>query len=299
MKANRKEILVVVMIIVVIIIAVVMKETCGIYTSEENQIELITKSETTHEVSVIFINVGKADSMLIQLDGKSFLIDTGKKSSAKTIKKVLDKYEVDKLNAVFLSHKHNDHIGGIEKISKKFPIEKIYAPELQSTDWDGKNDIDKVAEKISVPMEKLSYMDKVQLVDDVYMEVLGPIFYDEQDDNDNSLVLRMFVNGKVFLFSGDMQFLEEETLMNQGIDLSADVYKISNHGNPDATLEKFAKLVSPNYAVVTTDTNKDEDSANPMVLSYFSDSEIFLTQDYELGIRFTVGTDGTITVVDA
>lgn len=299
MKTNKKEIIAVALIVAVLIVTVIVKVICGSRNNNQNGIELITKSETTHEVSVVFINAGKADSMLIQLDEESFLVDAGKKSSAKIIKKVLDKYEVDKLDAVFLSHKHSDHIGGIEKISKKFTIEKIYAPELQSTDGDGKNDIDRVAEKITVPVEKLSYMDKVQLVDDVYMEVLGPVIYNDKNDNDNSLVLRMFVNGKVFLFSGDMQFLEEETLMNQEIDLSADIYKISNHGNPDATLEKFAKLVSPSYAIVTTDTNKDKDSANPKVLSYFSDAQIFLTQDYEFGIRFTVGTDGAITVENA
>ena len=269
------------------------------YNSRRDNGKFNTKTETSHDVSVVYVNAGRADSILVQLDGHSFLIDTGLKSSVTTIKEVLNKYKVGCLDAVFLTHQHSDHIGGLKKIAKDYEISKIYEAQLSIRDYKGKNEIDKVAEKLEIPIEQLKFENQVKLVDDVFFEVLGPIQLNLKDDNDNSLVLRMHVNGRTFIFSGDMQFAEEQTLMDNNVDVAADVYKISNHGNPDATLESFAKKVSPSYTIVTTDTQKDKDSANKRVLSFFKKSKIYLTQDYELGVLVTVNPLGKIKVEEA
>lgn len=263
------------------------------------KLKLIQTNGKPHDVSVIYINAGKADSMLIQVDGYSYLIDTGLKKSAKVIEEVLDKYHVKTLDGIFLTHPHGDHIGGLKKLAKKYQIAQLFSSEVSIRKEDGTNKIDEYAADIEVPLTNLSFADSVRLADDVYMQVLGPVQLNEGEDNDNSLVLRMYVNGRIFLFTGDMQFSEEETLLKKKIDVSADVYKIGNHGNPDATSEKFARQVSPLYAVFTTDTSKDKDSANKMVASYFKDATVLRTQDYVLGIQFIVNTKGEIYVSEA
>ena len=90
-----------------------------------------------------------------------------------------------------------------------------------------------MAKKLSIPHIELEAGDTVELVPNVEFDVLGPLEYNKDDDNDNSLVLKLSINGKTFLFTGDMQFAEEKTLLEAGVDLSADVLKVGNHGNPD------------------------------------------------------------------
>lgn len=259
--------------------------------------ELIYSSGKTHDVSVIFINAGRADSILVQADGNSYLIDTGLSSSVTMIQNVLLKYNIDRLNGVFITHRHKDHLGGLKKISKAYDIDNLYCANISGTDSDGKKTIEESAKKNELNLTKLSAEDKVEIADGLYFEVVAPLEYNHDDDNDNSLVLRLYVNGKVFLFAGDMQFAEEATLLNAGTDVSADILKVGNHGNPDATSDKFAKAVSPEVAIITTDTSEDEDSANERVRKLFEN--VYITQDYQYGIKVMVDKDGNISVDEA
>lgn len=259
----------------------------------------LSEKQVADDISVVFVNAGRADCILVQVDGHSYLIDTGLKSSSPMIKKVLDKYGVKSLDGIFLTHQHKDHIGGLKKIAKQYDISKVYSAKIAKKTDGKKSKVEFITESLGLPLEKLKYGNKVMLTDKVYFDVLGPTEYNDKDDNDNSLVLRMDVNGRRFLFTGDMQFAEERALMAKRVDVTADIYKISNHGNPDATLREFAHKVSPSYAIVTTDTKKDKDSANETVLSYFSNAKIYITQDYDLGILVKVDRKGNIMIGEA
>lgn len=259
--------------------------------------QVITESDKTHDATVVFINAGKADSILVMVDGKNYLIDTGVSDSASIIKDVFVKYGVGKLDGVFLTHTHKDHIGGLKKIAKAYDIDMVYSADISMNEDDGTNRIEKAVDKNGLKLSKLSAGDRVKIADKLYMEVIAPLKYNKKDDNDNSLVLRLLVNGKVFLFTGDMQFAEEQTLLDAGTDVSADVLKVGNHGNPDATSEQFAKAVNPEIAIITTDTSVDTDSANERVKKLFS--KVLLTQDYKFGIKITVDKDGNLIEEEA
>jgi hypothetical protein len=134
----------------------------------------------------------------------------------------------------------------------------------------------------------------VEITQNIYFEILGPLVYNEGEDNDNSLVIRLSVNGRTLLFTGDMQFAEEDTLLKAGVDLNADILKVSNHGNPDATSERFVAAVTPQYAVISTNTAVEEDSANARVKAALRGATVYITQDYQCGALVTVRADGSI-----
>lgn len=245
------------------------------------------------ELSVLFINVGKADATLVLYADKAYLIDTGAKNSAPQLIGALNLYGIGTLD-VFLTHTDADHIGGMTALAKNFNIGTMYSAEISEIKKKGGNKIAELAEKLSLTHKKLRALDKVEITQDTYFEILGPLVYNEGDDNDNSLVIRLHVNGRTLLFTGDMQFAQEETLLNAGADLNADILKVSNHGNPDATSERFAAAVSPQFAVISTDTTVDEDSANARVKSALRGAIVYITQDYQCGVLVTVQADGSI-----
>ena len=255
-------------------------------------------SETSNgDFSICFINSGKSDSILVMYEGKSYLIDTGTKDSVDAIKKALEANNVESLDGVFLTHTHKDHIGGLKKLSKEYNIPVIYSAEISMNKEEGTNAIDSLVDnELNLKHEKLKAGDKINITDDVYFEVLGPITYNSDDDNDNSLVLRINVNGKTVLLTGDMQFAEEVSLMDSGVDVKADILKVGNHGNKDATSKEFAEAVDPSIAVITTDREEDSGTASKRVRKLFEETNLYITDDYDVGLLVTITKSGEIEV---
>ena len=267
---------------------------CG--KNKENSLSNI--SSKAENVNVSYINVGKGDAILVQIDDKNYLIDTVLEENSEMLLEGLKAKDVDTLDGVFLTHTHKDHIGGMEAVAAAYDIEMMYRAEISENKKNGENKIDNLSEDLYLPITKLNAGDKVKITDDIYFDVIGPLVLNEDDDNDNSLVMKLVVNGKTFLFTGDMQFAEEKTLMDAGVDLSSDILKVGNHGNKDATSDEFAIAVSPKYSVITTDTTVDTNSASKRVRKALSTSEIYITENYDRGITFTVLQDGTIEIAE-
>ena len=246
--------------------------------------------ELQHNVSVLFINVGKGDSILVQADDKSFLIDTGTKASALSIYKALAVRNVKKLDGLILTHAHVDHIGGFEGVVKKYPVDCLYS----SSVYPMENAIDRL--EWNSKRTKVSLGDKINITDDIFFEVLAPSEYNESDENNNSLVLRLRAFGKTFLFAGDMCFDEEDTLLESGCDLKADVFKVPHHGNEDTTSELLISKVAPEISVVSKDTGGK--GISDYILKNLCYSDVYLTENFECGVLIKYNKKGNLLVSD-
>jgi len=253
------------------------------------------QEEKAVDVNILFLNVGRADAALIEVDGMYYMVDTGTKDGAADMIKLLSQEGVEELQGVFISHSHSDHMGGLESLSVNFPIETVYRASVGDMDKEGKNKVQKRFDKLGLSGKILRVGNRIKLASEVYFEVLGPSVYNDEEDNDNSLILMLHANGKRILFTGDMEFSQEEYLLKANTRLQADVLKVGNHGNPDATGEDFAKAVSPSAAVISTDRKEDADSANSRVFEALSMAKIYVTDESEKGIYVQVDREGTLT----
>ena len=158
------------------------------------------------DVKVHFIDVGQADSILIQCDGENLLLDGGNKADSSLIYSYLKKYEITNLKYVINSHPHEDHVGGLSGALNFAKANQIFSSysEYQSKAFE---DFVKNINKQGKTLEVLKSKTELSLGNGK-IKVLGPIVKDDKTNN-NSLVLH-FVYGDVsFLFTGDMEFDEE------------------------------------------------------------------------------------------
>ena len=85
-----------------------------------------TSSEVTGNLTVDFIDVGQADSILITNNNESMLIDAGNNEDGEDVVKYLENKGIKKLNYVVGTHPHEDHIGGLDDvINSDIQIENI------------------------------------------------------------------------------------------------------------------------------------------------------------------------------
>jgi len=245
------------------------------------------------EAVVTAVNVGRGDAILIEAGGQCFLVDTGAKKAGDNLLRALAARGVERLDGVFLTHPHADHIGGMKIVAQRYEIGMMYAPAIALD----REKTDKLAADLGISLQRLSAGDKITADSGAAFEVIGPLELNGEDDNDNSLVLRLEAGGLTWLLTGDMQFAEETSLLRSGADLKAEVLKVGNHGNPDATSDEFARAVSPSAAVISTSTEEDSDSANPRVISALRGADVYVTQDYTLGVMMTA-KEGKLETAD-
>ena len=246
----------------------------------------------TSEFSILFVNVGRADAAILRFGETCVLIDTGTEESIPQVIAGLNLLNITEIDAVFLTHSHEDHTGGLKALAANYAVPVVYSPLLSEQNKDGVGKIVKLCDKLGLKHTELTAGQTVPLTDTVSFAVLGPIEFNENDDNDNSLILRFTFGQTTFLFVGDAQLPEEQTLLDSGVDLSADVLKVGNHGNPDATGETFTRAVSPAFAVISTDTGEDLDSANERVIAALKPARVLVTQDFPLGVLLTLDETG-------
>jgi competence protein ComEC len=253
-------------------------------------------SPSLGETVLTFIHVGKGDALLLQVpDGGYYMVDTGKKKDYEEIQQVLELKGVTELQGIFISHGHRDHAGGLERILEEYPVERVYLSAHRDASFE-KVDAAAVAEEQGVAVEKLQLGDVLTLGEEgqgVQVEVLGPAQPDEENENNNSLILRVVYGDTAFLLMGDTEEASEERLMDSGAELEADVLKLGHHGKMDATSEELLERVKPSYGIVTANREKEEGSADPRMAERLRDArvQVFYSEGKIRGVDFI--SDGT------
>ena len=77
-------------------------------------------------LSVDFLQTGKSDAMILRIDGKVILIDTGDSDDYKKISGYLDSYGINTVDAMIITHFDNDHVGTASKIVEDYSVNKFY-----------------------------------------------------------------------------------------------------------------------------------------------------------------------------
>lgn len=224
-------------------------------SNEANKIDSSASSTVSGQLKVSYINVGQADSILIQQGSQAMLIDAGNNGDSKTVSKYISDQGVTKLDFLVGTHPHEDHIGGMDYIINNFQIGKIYMPKVTAntkTFKDVATAIKNKGMKATVPT-----LGETFKLGDANCTILGPINSDPKDLNSYSIVIKIVFGNNKFLFTGDAQTSNESDMINKGYDLSADVLKVGHHGSHTSTADAFLTKVNPKYVVISCGKGND------------------------------------------
>ncbi|MGN1411985.1 MAG: ComEC/Rec2 family competence protein [Oscillospiraceae bacterium] len=242
--------------------------------------------EVTGNFKATFLDVGKADSMILTTENHTVIIDCGEKGDGKNILNYLEDNNISKVDYLIITHFDQDHVGGASKIVKNVAIDTILQPyyEKSSNEYDNYCE---AMQQLDITPNNVTNTLSFNL-DDVSFTVYPPQrdYYGENEENDFSLVVSSIHGENSFLFSGDAEETRLDEIMSLG-DIQSDFLKVPYHGNYLDNLETFFKRVNPKYAVIccseknyaSQDTLSLLDSLNVQTYITCDDGNITATSD--------------------
>lgn len=209
-----------------------------------------TFAATYYNAKIHYIDVGQGDAVLIESNKKYILIDTGKNKS--TVSDYLKKQKVKKLDYLILTHPDADHIGGAENIIKNYNIGKIIMPTKEHTSKTYENTLLAIKDKgLKITKPKIGTEYKIGKAS---FTIIAPNA--TYKDNNNSSVGLKFVNGKTsFLFIGDAEEKSIDDILNNKIDINANVLMVGHHGSDTSTTDDLLDAVKADSAIISVGKN--------------------------------------------
>ena len=243
-------------------------------------------------LTVYFLDVGQADSALVVCDGAAMLIDGGNVADAQYVVSALAQRGVTALQAVVATHCDEDHCGGLAGVLAKYPAERVLC---SVTEYDTKafSDFVKYADVQGRAIEQPQPGERWAL-GGAAVTVLGPL-RDYEDNNENSVVLRIDYGETSFLFTGDIGLEAEDELVESGADLSATVLKVAHHGSRGSSGYVFLRAAAPQYGVISVGADNSYGHPTAQALSRLRDADVQLYRTDLQGTVTAVSDGKTVT----
>ena len=213
-------------------------------------IALLTGCDKNNVFCIHIIDVGQADSILIQTpSNKNMLIDGGEEDSAKIIKSYLKNKKVKNLDIIIATHPDSDHIGSLDYVIDNFDVDKIYMTK-QITDSECYNNLIDSCNQKNLKIGYLSKDDTFNLDNSTKIDVLSPSYITD-DNNSNSIVLNISYKNNNFLFTGDCDSENEIDMINSYDLENVDFLKVAHHGSSSSNCIDFLEETTPDIAVIS------------------------------------------------
>jgi competence protein ComEC len=244
---------------------------------------------------VTVLDVGQGDAILVEGSrGGRLLVDGGPDPDRLLVE--LDRRIPPwdrRLDAVILSHPHEDHVAGLGLLLDRYRVGRVLEPGMRGPGPGYAAWLDRVARPGPTVHLSVAAGDRLS-VDEVGLQVLWPIRGQVPADppdsgtgiNNVSVVLLGVVGERRFLLAGDVEEEVDPSLLAAGLP-PVDLLKVAHHGSRTATTDAFVAAVRPRVAIASAG------AGNP----YGHPTRATLERLAAAGARvYRTDRDGTVTV---
>ena len=237
-------------------------------------------------LEVHYLDVGQGDATLIVCGDSAMLIDAGNNSWGDDVRDYLEYQGVEDLDYVIGTHPDADHIGGLDVVMEAFDCGTVMMPDYEKETQTYEEVMDVMDQKgLELTLPRVG---AVYELGEAAFTIVAPCGEYGDNANDYSVGILLEHGENRFLFTGDAEEDAEADMLNNGIDLSADVFKAAHHGSRTANTEAFLERVDPDYVVISCGEGNSYGHPHAEVLNRLR----------KMGIQvFRTDEEGTITAV--
>ena len=257
--------------------------------------------EDTNFFRISYLDVGQGTATLLEYpSGFRVLIDGGGSSfttasvGERVIAPFLWKKGIQNIDAIAITHPDADHYNGLDFIIEHFSPKTLWVRDKNGHDGDFKRLIQQAEKQgitVTVPetndhllkgTESLACLANMANMGDTTGSI-GP-----RDSGNSGLILKAWTQQISALFPGDIGRSKEKSLINQGIDINADVLLAPHHGSITSNSSQFLAAVTPKYLLV---------SAGRSLQEYFPHKGLAQECENQQIDLFTTSNQGTLVII--
>ncbi|MBI2098772.1 MAG: MBL fold metallo-hydrolase [Candidatus Wildermuthbacteria bacterium] len=207
-------------------------------------------------VRVTFFDVGQGDGIFVETpQGHQILIDGGPNSVvSEKLGKAMPFWDKT-IDLMVLTHPEADHISGLVDVLKQYAVQNVLWTGVEKDTnifaaWESALLAEDARVILARAPQRLVWS---QNSANAFLEILYPddsAIASTRAVNNTSIISRLVFGGRSFLFTGDIEKLIEQKLVEEQDNLRADVLKVPHHGSKTSSSESFLAAVSPRIAVI-------------------------------------------------
>lgn len=231
-------------------------------------------------LEITILDTGKSDCILIEIEDKTVMIDTGLDQNGEKILETLYNKGITDLDYLILTHMDKDHIGGADIILDGISVNTVIQADYSKDTQQYEEYIDALSRHNITPT---LLHETLQINLNQAEFTLSPANNLEyEQSNDYSIISSLIYGDNNFLFAGDAEAQRLTEFLNTN-PTTYDFVKIPHHGKNSATLSAFLTSIKPQYAVITCSENSMPDDK---VISLLN----------ELGTQTLLTSDGAVII---
>ena len=193
------------------------------------------------------LDVGQGQSILLQSEGKTYLVDCGgdsDTSAADIASETLLSMGIYRLDGLILTHYDDDHGGGVSKLLSRVPAEQVYLPRY-TENAQAHNEILMAAKGRSAYVDE----DVVLSWGDASIEIFAPI--SDLSENESGLCVLFREENCDILITGDIGSEGEERLLRDKELPPLTALVVGHHGSKNSTGTALLTATRPKYAMIS------------------------------------------------
>ena len=249
-----------------------------------------------NQLTVVFLDVGQGDAILIRSPGgKIMLIDGGRSLdlAQQVILPQLRAWGATQVDVLIPTHPDADHISGLVGVLESFPVRLAALTGQVHTTQTYERLLKDIRDK-NIATLQVRTGTPIPFDPTVKIEVMGPDaqFVQSDDTNDASIVLKLTHGSFSFLLTGDAESTENQAILDHGFDVKSTVLKLGHHGSRTSTNEAWLRQVQPQLGVISAGKDNPFGHPHPEVIAALDKLKIPYVRTDEHG-TITVTSDGT------
>lgn len=208
------------------------------------------------------LDVGQGQCILLQAQGKNYLIDCGGDSDTATADlaaETLLSQGISRLDGVIVTHFDRDHAGGVEYLLTRMEVDAVYLPDV----GDGGEIADAIFRR-SGDAAVLVQEDLVLSWADTSITVFAPIL--SGSDNESGLCVLFRGKNCDILITGDLSGFGERLLLREKQIPKLTAIVAGHHGSKHSTTDALLDATNPEYAFISVgDGNQYDHPSNQVI----------------------------------